>query len=60
MEGPAETEEGHGGSALGAVAALAEVNDVSRRGQGDAGWGVSRGWGRPSAAGPCVIVWPSL
>jgi len=25
MEGPAETEEGHEGSALGAVVALAEV-----------------------------------
>jgi hypothetical protein len=30
MEGLAETEEEHRGSALGAVAALAEVDEVSR------------------------------
>jgi len=30
MEGPAETEEGHGGSVLAVVAALAEVNEVGQ------------------------------
>jgi len=30
MEGPAEVEEERGGSALGAVAALAEADEVSR------------------------------
>jgi len=57
MEGLTEK---HGGSALGAIAALAEVDEASQWGQGDAEVGVSRGWGRSSAAGPCVTVWPSL
>jgi len=34
-------EKEHGRSALAVVAALAEADEVSQRGQGDAGWCVS-------------------